>query len=124
MSVFELIKAVITSDVARIVVIPLYHSPSGSSPHPSSRMSCTLVTLYYGCFIDRQNLRARMYSIEPVDRLKVKKIAGKIIPAIATTTAAVAGLVCASLNEEFKGPLTLTIFAAIFENIIHLFLCF
>ena len=44
-----------------------------------------------------QNLRASMYGIEVVDRLKIKRIAGRIVPAIATTTAAVAGLVSLSL---------------------------
>lgn len=45
-------------------------------------------------------LRARMYSIEAADRLQTKRIAGKIIPAIATATAAVAGLVSSTLSVE------------------------
>ena len=40
-----------------------------------------------------QNLRARMYGIDTVDRLHAKRVAGKIVPAIATSTSAVSGLV-------------------------------
>jgi len=48
------------------------------------------------CHIDfisaAANLRATAYNIKPVTRLESKIIAGKIIPAIVTTTAAVVGL--------------------------------
>ena len=40
------------------------------------------------------NLRAYNYNIEPSNFLNVKEIAGNIIPAIASTTAAVTGIVC------------------------------
>ncbi|CAK6972246.1 ubiquitin-like modifier-activating enzyme 6 isoform X1 [Scomber scombrus] len=49
------------------------------------------------------SLRANMYSIEPADRLKTKRIAGKIIPAIATATAAVAGQVALEMIKVVGG---------------------
>ncbi|TIA74399.1 hypothetical protein E3P92_01288 [Wallemia ichthyophaga] len=49
------------------------------------------------------NLRAANYGITPAERLRTKQIAGKIIPAIATTTSVAVGLVCLELCKVIDG---------------------
>ena len=48
------------------------------------------------------NLRAKNYDIDECDRNKTKKIAGKIIPTVLTTTASIAAIVSLQLYTSFQ----------------------
>ena len=48
------------------------------------------------------NLRAEIFKIEKCDKIKTKLIAGKIIPAVASTTAAIVGLVSLQLYTLYQ----------------------
>ncbi|GAA5906369.1 hypothetical protein JCM8208_003532 [Rhodotorula glutinis] len=63
------------------------------------------------------NLRALNYGIQPSSRHHTKQVAGKIIPAIATTTAVAAGLVCGELYKIIDGKKDLEKFSNAFINL-------
>ncbi|KAJ5070782.1 hypothetical protein M0811_01763 [Anaeramoeba ignava] len=62
-------------------------------------------------------IRAINYDIEPVGRLETKGIAGRIIPAIATTTASVTGLVCLELYKLIQEDKVLEDFKNAYFNL-------
>lgn len=49
------------------------------------------------------NIRAANYSLTPMDWITVKIKAGRIVPALATTTAAIAGLQTIELLKVLRG---------------------
>eukprot|EP01102_Stenamoeba_stenopodia_P009142 TRINITY_DN2682_c0_g1_i3.p1 TRINITY_DN2682_c0_g1~~TRINITY_DN2682_c0_g1_i3.p1 ORF type:complete len:1013 (-),score=251.98 TRINITY_DN2682_c0_g1_i3:98-3136(-) len=63
------------------------------------------------------NLRATVYAIQVADRLQTKRIAGRIMPAIATTTAAVSGLVGIELIKLLKKESNLEKYKNAFMNL-------
>ncbi|XP_047439241.1 ubiquitin-like modifier-activating enzyme 1 isoform X2 [Mugil cephalus] len=63
------------------------------------------------------NLRAENYEIPAADRHQSKRIAGRIMPAIATTTAAVAGLMCLELFKLVQGQEKISSYRTAYINL-------
>ena len=63
------------------------------------------------------NLRARNYGIEEIDKFAAKLKAGRIIPAISTTTAMATGFVCLELYKQLAAPLAMAGRRNLFANL-------
>ncbi|XP_043936660.1 ubiquitin-like modifier-activating enzyme 1 [Protopterus annectens] len=80
-------------------LLPTVEMLSGFKMYPIDFEKDDDTNFHMDFIVAASNLRAENYDIPSADRHKSKLIAGKIIPAIATTTAAVVGLVCLELYK-------------------------
>ena len=111
------------ADVDGSVLDTMKDTLAGAQFAPDFRLNVTEFekdddTNYHMAFIcSLSNLRARNYSIEEVDFLQAKLIAGRIIPAIATTTAIATGLVCLEYYKMLQKDKPIEAYRNTFANL-------
>lgn len=98
--------------------------PHGLKMHPLDFEKDDDTNHHMDFIVACSNLRAFNYSIPPANRHKSKGIAGKIIPAIATTTSLVVGLVCLELLKIANGNKKLETYKNGFINLALPFFAF
>ncbi|CAI9181566.1 unnamed protein product [Rangifer tarandus platyrhynchus] len=105
-------------------MLPTPESLPGFKMYPINFEKDDDTNFHMDFIVAASNLRAENYNIPLGDRHKSKLIAGKIIPAIATTTAAVVGLVCLELYKVVQGHQQLESYKNSFINLALPIFCF